>query len=315
MDGQYGIGERMDGMQKCQEYEQEIDLKDLLFHILYRWRSVMLAAVVVGAVFAGYAVWYNTGILPDKKTEVQKDLEDLQQLRELLQAQEQSGEQTEDGGQDTGLLKAKEQGLTAEQAGKQIEELRGQLEDLKERSPVKNFALGFVTGFFGMVFWYAAGYVFSDRLRGERELRERYGYHILGVFSRTGRKRFLGSADRLLERLEGAGECPSEEEMYRIISVGLMNLAGNGGTFLVTGTVGQERLQGFADSVIQYLCEDMALVPGADMNVTADTLEALAECDGVVLVEERGRSLRRKIHREHESIAAFGKTVVGYVVL
>ena len=103
--------------------------------------------------------------------------------------------------------------------------------------------------------------------------------------------------------------------MYRIISVGLMNLAGNGGTFLVTGTVGQERLQGFADSVIQYLCEDMALVPGADMNVTADTLEALAECDGVVLVEERGRSLRRKIHREHESIAAFGKTVVGYVVL
>ena len=95
----------------------------------------------------------------------------------------------------------------------------------------------------------------------------------------------------------------------------MTNLTGNGGTFLVTGTVGQERLQGFVDSVIQYLREDMALVAGDDMNVTADTLETLAECDGVILVEQRGKSLRRQIHREHESIAALGKTVVGYVVI
>ena len=166
-----------------------------------------------------------------------------------------------------------------------------------------------------MVFCDGAVYLFSDMLRGERELRERYGYYILGVFPGMDRRRFLGCIDRLLERLEGTGKYPSGEEAYRIVAVNMTNLAGTGRTLLVTGTIGQERLRGFVDSVIQYLREDMELVAGADMNVTADTLEALAECDGVVLVEQRGKSLRRQIHREHECIAAFGKTVVGYVVL
>ena len=28
-----------------QEYEREIDLKDLIFHVLYRWRSCVVAAL------------------------------------------------------------------------------------------------------------------------------------------------------------------------------------------------------------------------------------------------------------------------------
>ena len=302
-------------MEECRGYEQEIDLKDLMFHVLYRWRSVILVALAAGALWAGYAVWYNTEVLPEKREEVQGALEEQVQLRDLLKAQEQGGEQAADGEQNAELQKAREQGLTAEQAGKQAEELKAELEGLKERSPVKNFAMGFAAGFFAMGFCYGAGYLFSDRLRGERELRERYGYHLLGIFPGMGRKRFLGSVDRFLERLEGTGKRLSEEEAYRIAAVNMTNLAGTGRTLLVTGTIGQERLQGFVDSVIQYLHEDMALVSGADMNVTADTLEALAECDGVVLVEQRGRSLRRQIHREYESIAALGKPVVGYVVL
>ena len=312
---EYGSRERVDRMEERRGYEQEIDLKDLMFQVMYRWRSVILVALAAGALWAGYALWYNTAVLPEKKAEAETALEEWLQIRDLLKAQEQGGEQTADGEQTAKLQKAREQGLTAEQAGKQIEELREKLEGLKERSPVKNFAMGFVVGLCVMVFCYGTGYVFSDRLRGERELRERYGYYILGVFPGMGRKRFLGSVDRFLERLEGTGKRPSEEEAYRIAAVNMTNLAGTGRTLLVTGTIGQERLQGFVDSVIKYLHEDMALVAGADMNVTADTLEALAECDGVILVEQRGRSLRRQIHREYESIAALGKPVVGYVVL
>ena len=302
-------------MGECREYEQEIDLKELLFHILCHWRSVLLVALAAGALWAGYAVWYNMESLPEKRAEVQEALEQQVHLRDLLKAQEQGQEAAAGGEQSAELLKAREQGMTAEQAGRQAEELKAQLEALKERSPVKDFALGFAAGFFVMVFCYGMGYVFSDKLRGERELRERYGYHILGVFPGIGRKRFLGSIDRLLTKLEGNGKCPSEEETYRIIAANMMNLAKGGGTFLVTGTIGQEKLQGFVDDLVRYLREDMALVAGGDMNVTADTLEALGECDGVVLVEQRGRSLRKQVHREHESIVAFGKRVVGYVVL
>ena len=84
--------------------------------------------------------------------------------------------------------------------------------------------------------------------------------------------------------------------------------------FLVTGTVGAERLQEVAEALSARL-EEVTLVAGADMNVTASTLEMLAECDAVILVEERGRSLRAKIHEEHESIAALEKPVIGYVIL
>ena len=39
-------------MQINREYEQEIELKDLIFHILYRWRSCIIAALI-GAVLLG----------------------------------------------------------------------------------------------------------------------------------------------------------------------------------------------------------------------------------------------------------------------
>ena len=54
---------------------------------------------------------------------------------------------------------------------------------------------------------------------------------------------------------------------------------------------------------------------GADMNRTAGTLEALGECDAVILVEGRGKSSRGQAQKEHESIAALEKPVVGYVML
>ncbi|WP_300839356.1 hypothetical protein [uncultured Acetatifactor sp.] len=51
------------------------------------------------------------------------------------------------------------------------------------------------------------------------------------------------------------------------------------------------------------------------MNRTAGTLEALGECDAVILVEGRGKSSRGQAQKEHESIAALEKPVVGYVML
>ncbi len=44
-------------MKRNPEYKQEIDLKTLIFHLLYRWRSLLLAAVI-GAVLLGvYQYW------------------------------------------------------------------------------------------------------------------------------------------------------------------------------------------------------------------------------------------------------------------
>lgn len=42
------------------EYEPEINLKDLFFYILYRWRSIALAAIVLCALAGGYKLFCNT---------------------------------------------------------------------------------------------------------------------------------------------------------------------------------------------------------------------------------------------------------------
>ena len=256
-------------MNNREEYEQEIDLRDLLFHILYKWRRILLAAVLVCGLAAGYAVFSNAASSAERNPQGEEP-------------------QAAEG----------EQGESAEKAA----------------DPVKYAAAGFLGGAFILAFWYGMGYVLSDKLRGERELRERYGYYLLGTVPREGKKRLFGGIDRLLEKWDRGSEGITPEEACWIISINIINLARTGGTFLVTGTVGIERLQELVE-IISSQVENVALTAGADMNRTAGTLEALAECDAVILVEERGRSLRREIQKEQESIAALEKQVVGYVVL
>ena len=256
-------------MNNREEYEQEIDLRDLLFHILYKWRRILLAAVLVCGLAAGYAVFSNAASSAERNPQGEEP-------------------QAAEG----------EQGESAEKAA----------------DPVKYAAAGFLGGAFILAFWYGMGYVLSDKLREERELRERYGYYLLGTVPRERKKRLFGGIDRLLEKWDRGSEGITPEEACWIISINIINLARTGGTFLVTGTVGIERLQELVE-IISSQVENVALTAGADMNRTAGTLEALAECDAVILVEERGRSLRREIQKEQESIAALEKPVVGYVVL
>ena len=256
-------------MNNREEYEQEIDLRDLLFHILYKWRRILLAAVLVCGLAAGYAVFSNAASSAERNPQGEEP-------------------QAAEG----------EQGESAEKAA----------------DPVKYAAAGFLGGAFILAFWYGMGYVLSDKLREERELRERYGYYLLGTVPRERKKRLFGGIDRLLEKWDRGSEGITPEEACWIISINIINLARTGGTFLVTGTVGIERLQELVE-IISSQVENVALTAGADMNRTAGTLEALAECDAVILVEERGRSLRREIQKEQESIAALEKPVVGYLIL
>ncbi len=279
-------------MDHREEYEQEIDLKDLMFHVLYRWRPVLLVAVLACALAAGYAALYNGLVLPGRRAGVQAQLEEQGRLLEAL-----------------------EEGQPADALQKRLEELQAELDGLDRASAVKSGAIGLALGLFGLAFCYAVGYVLSDRMRGERELLDRYGYRLLGTFPRRRKGKPLQGPDRILEGWEGAPGPAGSEEAQGIIAVNITNLAPDGGLFLVTGTVEAGKLQELTKGLVPLLQKNVMLAVGADMNRTAGTLEALGECDAVILVEERGVSLRGRIQREHESIAALGKPVVGYVVL
>ena len=52
--GSKSVGERkMDNNSTYEQYEQEIDLKDLMFAVLHKWRPVILVAVVLAMLLGG----------------------------------------------------------------------------------------------------------------------------------------------------------------------------------------------------------------------------------------------------------------------
>ena len=62
-------------------YEQEIDLKDLIFAVLHRWRMILAAAVVLALLLGGYKALrtYNhnndDASILEAKAQYEKDLE------------------------------------------------------------------------------------------------------------------------------------------------------------------------------------------------------------------------------------------------
>ena len=74
-------------MQINKNYELEIDLKDLFFHLLYRWRSILVGAVIF-AILLGTYQYLNLELTHKngKLTKAEKQYEvDLQEFRDKLQ--------------------------------------------------------------------------------------------------------------------------------------------------------------------------------------------------------------------------------------
>ena len=108
-------------------------------------------------------------------------------------------------------------------------------------------------------------------------------------------------------------EALTDEEIYRFISLNIAAIAGQYKKILVTGTIDRLRLENIV-AVIAPTLESITLTPSPNMNRNADTLNILADCDAVILIEERHISSVSEIHKELESIFAFNKPIAGYIL-
>lgn len=179
---------------------------------------------------------------------------------------------------------------------------------------IKYAVLGGVMGGFLIVFLYGVLYLMGPKLRSEEAMKSQYGFRVLGAFSLPERTGFLCGIDRWLERLEGTAERPSEDTVLRRAAVNIWNYAGEAKEILVTGTVALERLQELCDRLAENL-DGIRLVPCENLNVNTDTLKRIAECEGVVLIEERGVSLNREIMKEKEVLDSLKRNVIGCIVV
>lgn len=196
------------------------------------------------------------------------------------------------------------------------------LDELKEHEPkepimigfVKYPAAGFVLGIFLLAAFYVTSYLLGGKLHGEEELKNRYGCAMLGYYPSPEKKGIFTSIDCFIDKLSQNYIYHDKENSYKRIAVNISNLAGTGKSILITGTVHTEKIQSLTSKIAPML-SDFALTTAGDMNQDVSTLELLAKCDSVILVEEKDKSQIHDIQKEFDSIRSLGKAVIGYVLL
>lgn len=182
------------------------------------------------------------------------------------------------------------------------------------KTGIKYSIVGLLAGGFLSVCWFAAVYILNGRVHTEGDLKSQFGLRILGTFALPEKKGFLCSIDRWLERLEGTAERPSEEEVLERCVVNIQNYIEEGSQILFTGTVSEEQLQRLGSRLSEKIA-GRNLVISPNMNKTTETLRQLADCQAVILVEQREVSRLNDIREELESIQGLKKPVVGCLVM
>lgn len=179
---------------------------------------------------------------------------------------------------------------------------------------IKFGIIGVLAGGFLSVCWFAAVYILNGRVHTEGDLKSQFKLRILGTFSLPEKKGFLCGIDRWLERLEGTAERPSEEEVLERCVVNIQNYTEEGSQILFTGTVSEEQLHRLGSKLSEKLT-GRNLVISPDMNKSTETLRHLADCQAVILVEQREVSRISEIRKEGEVILGLKKPVVGCLVM
>lgn len=181
------------------------------------------------------------------------------------------------------------------------------------KSGIKYGVLGGVLGAFLSIFCICVVFLMSDRLNSEKELKNRFGLRILGVFSQIPPKRAFASVDGWINRMEGK-RLRHPAEVYEIMAVNVRNYMQAGKKILILGSASNEKMSEIAEQLKKRV-DGIEIQVGQDMEHYAETLSILPEAGQIILVEERGRAKFEEIQSQVEVIRSLDKEIMGCIVL
>ena len=167
------------------------------------------------------------------------------------------------------------------------------------------FRKAVVFGLTGLLFGCIAAMVkglFGKTLQNHSEFSARYPYPLLGVLPR--KKKYL--FEKLIRKLEGEGGY-SYDAAAQAAAQSLLAAAGERSVCLVS-SLGE----GLTGELAPYV--DGRFKSCGDILGEADAVKALADYDGVILVEKRGKSNIDLIDSEALRIKALGKEIIGAIL-
>ncbi len=173
---------------------------------------------------------------------------------------------------------------------------------ISRRAMLRNAVIaGLFGAVFGCIVVICEG-LFGKRLQNHSELSWRYSFPLLGVLPRQ--KKYL--FERLIRRLEGEGNY-SFDAAAQAAAQSILSAVGEK-TACLASSLGRDE----AERILPYL--DGRLKCCGDILGEADAVKALADYDGVVLVEKREKSNIDLIDSEVQRIHALGKEIIGIVL-
>ena len=333
------------GLRVRADYSPVLRNRDLLYHFLYRWRSI-LAAVLICAVALGAWAFVNQKKAHDAgertreerrydqdlaihREELEKAEKNLAESQALLQEateardrylQEESAagtETTADGLSEKNRLN--DQIIQFEgkvmKYEREINNLTLQGDPTPPDNPVIRRALtGGALALIVMLAIYLTTFLMNGKIREGRELTEHYGVRLFGEMNRSGARRPGRGIDGWLEKRQFRKDPKTEAQVLE--NAAAMAKATRGeGTLLLTGTVGEETLGRVRDAFVKELGEDAGVEMLAGFPTANGAVKAACEAGSVVWVEELHVSRREQVRAAAEAFEAANVKVIGAVVV
>lgn len=176
------------------------------------------------------------------------------------------------------------------------------------RSSVKWLVIGGVVGAVLAVICICVIFLVSDKLYGAEVMQMLFGTHILGGASETGSK--CGVVNRWLKKKEGR-VFENNTDNDRLLSANISSRAGDKKQILVTGSAQSKEVKQLLE---RLQVQGVKLCYHGSVLTSADAMQALQECDGVLLTETCGKSTCRQIRKTLDCAANAGKPVIGAIL-
>ena len=270
----------MEGYQEV----NEIDLIDLMFYCLKRWRWIVVSMVLFGILAGVY--------------KYQATIED-------------------------NLLKREEK-MKQEMAESVEGEAEVESEPIVIKDPVslaiKFAVVGLIGGACLICLIFSMGYVMNGKLQSEKDFHKKFGMPLLGVIRRSEtKKKIFGFIDRWICRLEEGpyAKIPRNEQI-KITAVNVQNAIHRNSKekikrVMLAGSVSGDDVIEICERLAEEI-EDVTFSPYRQIIFHAAALKKLEYYEGIVFIEKKGKSYERLIMQEMELVLSREIQVLGIIV-
>lgn len=264
----------------------EINLIDLLFYCLKRWRWIVVCMIFLAVV---------AGVYKYQATLAENQVKKEQQLKQSL-AEPVEGET----------------GIAAEN------------EPIVFEDPVSSAVTFAIIGMIGgaclVCLICCMNYVMSGKLQDISNFQQKFGMSLLGTIRRNGTKRRLfGFIDRWVCRLEEGpyAKIPRKEQI-KIAAVNVQSAIHRNPEekikrVMMTGSVAEDDVIEICEQLAEEIGE-VAFSPYRQIVFHAAALKKLEYYEGVLFIEKRGESYERLIRQERELALDRRVKVLGVIV-